>query len=112
MIPSAVSRPAKYISAMASTMPLPQMPVTPVPAVAAAKPGASDQSGQPITLKRGRPVARSMRTRSMAPGAARCPPLIWAPSKAGPVGLDAANSRWRSPKTNSALVPTSTIKVT
>ena len=28
-----------------------------------------------------------MRTRSMAPGAARWPPLIWAPSKAGPVGL-------------------------
>ena len=27
-----------------------------------------------------------MRTRSMAPGAARWPPLIWAPSKAGPVG--------------------------
>ncbi len=27
-----------------------------------------------------------MRTRSMAPGAARWPPDIWAPSKAGPVG--------------------------
>ena len=47
----------------------------------------------------------------MAPGAARCPPLIWAPSKAGPVGLEAASSRRRSPSTISAFVPTSTSSV-
>ncbi len=46
-----------------------------------------------MTLNRGSRVARSIRTRSIAPGAARWPPLIWAPSKAGPVGLEAASSR-------------------
>ena len=49
-----------------------------------AKPGSSDQASTPMTRKRGSSVSRSMRTRSMAPGAARWPPLIWAPSKAGP----------------------------
>ena len=39
-----------------------------------------------MTRNRGSSVSRSMRTRSMAPGAARWPALIWAPSKAGPVG--------------------------
>ena len=34
-----------------------------------------------------------MRTRSMAPGAARWPQLIWAPSNAGPVGLEQASRR-------------------
>ena len=38
-------------------------------------------------------VAGSMRTRSIAPAVARWPQLICAPSNAGPVGLDAANSR-------------------
>ena len=33
-----------------------------------------------------------MRTRSMAPGAARWPQQICAPSKAGPVGLEQASS--------------------
>ena len=47
----------------------------------------------------------------MAPGAARWPPEIWAPSKAGPVGLEAASSRRRSPSTISAFVPTSTTSV-
>ena len=46
-----------------------------------------------MTRKRGSSVSRSIRTRSIAPGAARWPPLIWAPSKAGPVGLEAASSR-------------------
>ena len=59
----------------------------------AAKPGSSDQASTPMTWKRGSSVSRSMRTRSMAPGAARWPPEIWAPSKAGPVGLEAASSR-------------------
>ena len=88
------------------------MPVTPVAATASPKPGSLDQSSQPITLKRGSRVWRSMRTRSMAPGAARWPPLIWAPSKAGPVGLDAASSRSRLPSRISALVPTSTMRLT
>ena len=89
-------------------MPEPQMPVTPVARVASAKPGSSDQSSQPITLKRGSSVSRSMRTRSIAPGAARWPQEICAPSKAGPVGEEQASSRSRLPSTISALVPTST----
>ena len=52
-----------------------------------------------------------MRTRSIAPGAARWPQLICAPSKAGPVGLEQASSRSRLPSTISALVPTSTSSV-
>ena len=52
-----------------------------------------------------------MRTRSMAPGAARCPPEICAPSKAGPVGEEQASSRSLLPSTISALVPTSTISM-
>ena len=64
-----------------------------------------------MTRKRGSSVSRSMRTRSMAPGAARCPELIWAPSNAGPVGLLAASSRSRLPSTISAFVPTSTTSV-
>ena len=52
-----------------------------------------------------------MRIRSIAPAAARCPELICAPSKAGPVGLEQATKRWRLPSTISALVPTSTSKV-
>ena len=85
--------PARYISAIASMMPEPQMPVTPIGAIASAKPGSSDQRSQPITLKRGSSVARSMRTRSMAPGAARWPQEICAPSKAGPVGEEQASRR-------------------
>ena len=53
-----------------------------------------------------------MRTRSIAPGAARWPQLICAPSNAGPVGLDAASIRSRLPSTISAFVPTSTIRFT
>ena len=64
-----------------------------------------------MTRKRGSSVARSIRTRSIAPGAARWPPRIWAPSKAGPVGLEAASSRSRLPRTISAFVPTSTTSV-
>ena len=54
-------------------MPEPQIPVTPSSAAASAKPGSSDHSSLPITLKRGSSVARSIRTRSIAPGAARWP---------------------------------------
>ena len=64
-----------------------------------------------MTRNRGSSVSRSIRTRSIAPGAARWPPLIWAPSKAGPVGLDAASRRSRLPSTISAFVPTSTTSV-
>jgi hypothetical protein len=52
-----------------------------------------------------------MRTRSMAPGAARWPDEISAPSKAGPVGEDAATTRSRLPRMISALVPTSTSSI-
>ena len=45
--------PAMRISAITSMMPEPQMPVMPVPRVAAAKPGSSDQRSQPMTRKRG-----------------------------------------------------------
>ena len=93
-------------------MPEPQMPVTPVGDVAAANPSSSDHRSQPITLNRGSSVATSMRTRSMAPGAARWPQLICAPSKAGPVGLEQASRRLWLPSTISALVPTSTSSVT
>ena len=102
--------PARNSSAIASMIPEPQIPVTPVSRVASANPASSDHSVQPITRYRGSSVAGSIRTRSMAPGAARWPALIWAPSKAGPVGLDAARSRSRLPSTSSAFVPTSTIR--
>ena len=72
-------------------IPEPQTPVTPVGAVASEKPGSSDQRSQPITLKRGSSVSRSIRTRSIAPGAARWPQEICAPSKAGPVGEEQAS---------------------
>ena len=39
-----------------------------------AKAGSSDQASTPMTRKRGSSVSRSIRTRSMAPGAARWPP--------------------------------------
>ena len=75
------------------------------------EPGSSDHRSEPMTLKRGSSVSRSMRTRSIAPGAARWPQLICAPSKAGPVGLEQATSRSLLPSTISALVPTSTSSV-
>ena len=78
---------------MTSTMPEPQMPVTPSRRTTLSKPGSSDQRGDPMTRNRGSSVSRSIRTRSIAPGAARWPPLICAPSNAGPVGLEAASSR-------------------
>ena len=65
-----------------------------------------------MTLKRGSSVSGSMRTRSIAPGAARWPQLICAPSNAGPVGLEQASRRRLLPSTISALVPTSTSSVT
>jgi hypothetical protein len=74
-------------------MPLPQMPVTPVASAASRKPSSSDHASTPMTRNRGSKVALSMRTRSIAPGAARWPPLIWAPSKAGPVGEEAASRK-------------------
>ena len=84
------------------------MPVTPVPIAASVKPSSSDHGSTPMMRKRGSPVVGSIRTRSIAPGVARWPALIWAPSKAGPVGLDAARTRPRPANTISALVPTST----
>ena len=113
MTPSALMTPARYSSATTSMIPDPQIPVTPVPAAetAAENPGSSDQASTPMIRNRGSSVSRSIRTRSIAPGAARCPALIWAPSNAGPVGLLAASRRCRSPSTISAFVPTSTTRV-
>ena len=111
IVPSWVSRPARYISAKASMMPDPQIPVTPVPSIVSAKPTSFDHSSLPITRNRGSSVSGSMRRRSMAPGAARWPQEICAPSKAGPVGDDAAKSRSLLPITISALVPTSAISM-
>jgi hypothetical protein len=77
-------------------------------ATAASKPGSSDHRSEPMTRKRGSSVMGSMRMRSIAPGAARWPQEICAPSKAGPVGDEQASSRFFEPRTISALVPTST----
>ena len=98
------------ISAITSMIPEPQMPVTPR-ALSAPKPGSSDQRSEPMTRKRGSRVAGSMRTRSMAPGAARWPEEICAPSKAGPVGDEQASTFSRLPSNISALVPTSTTSI-
>ena len=86
------------------------MPVTPVVAMAASKPGSSDHRSDPITRNRGSLVSGSISTRSIAPGAARWPELIWAPSNAGPVGEEQASTRVLLPNSSSALVPTSTIR--
>ena len=52
-------------------MPEPHTPLIVRLSVAAAKPGSSLHRSQPITLKRGASVVRSMRTRSIAPAVAR-----------------------------------------
>ena len=72
-------------------IPEPHSPVTPVSAIAGWKPGSSLHGSTPITLTLTSSDCGSMRTPSTAPAVARCPQLIWAPSNAGPVGLDAAN---------------------
>ena len=64
-----------------------------------------------MTRKRGSLVTGSISTRSMAPGAARWPEEICAPSKAGPVGEEQASTRSRLPSRISALVPTSTTSI-
>ena len=71
IVPSGRMMPARYMQAMASMMPEPQMPVTPCSPTCDSNSGSSDHSSQPITRKRGSSVSGSMRTRSMAPGAAR-----------------------------------------
>ena len=87
------------------------MPVMPKFTIESVKPGSSDQNSEPITRTRTSNVSGSMRTRSMAPGAARCPQLICAPSNAGPVGLEQASNFCWLPSTISALVPISIIKL-
>jgi len=69
LLPS-VAQMADAIERMA-LKPDPQTPVTPVLALTAANPGSSDHRSEPMILNRGSSVARSMRTRSIAPGAAR-----------------------------------------
>ena len=61
-------------------------------AVVGGNAGSSDQRSQPMTRKRGSRVAGSISTRSIAPGAARWPEEICAPSKAGPVGEEQAST--------------------
>ena len=107
MTPSAVISPVRYISPKASIMPEPQIPVIPVSETASSKPSSSDQISDPITENRGSKVSGLIRSRSIAPGAARWPELICAPSKAGPVGDEAARSLSLLPSTISAFVPTS-----
>ena len=51
-----------------------------------------------MTLKRATLVSGLISTRSMAPGAARWPELICAPSKAGPVGEEQASTLSLLPK--------------
>ena len=68
--PLASSSPAKRISATASIIPDPQIPVTPTPDTFSKKSFSLDHCSQPITLKLGSLVIGSMRTRSIAPGAA------------------------------------------
>ena len=82
----------------------------PETAVALSNPGSSDHKSQPITRKRGSLLAGSISIFSIAPGAARWPELICAPSNAGPVGEEQAKTRVWSPSKISALVPTSTTK--
>ena len=84
--------------------------MTPVFFVASKKPSSSDQGSTPITLKRAFPFSGFILTRSIAPGVALWPLFIWAPSKAGPVGLDAASILPFPAKRISAFVPTSTTK--
>ena len=84
------SRPARKSSASALTIPEPHTPVTAGATVA--NPGSSLHRSAPMTRTDGTSVVRSIRTRSIAPAVARWPQLICAPSKAGPVGLDAANT--------------------
>ena len=105
------TKPAIRISATASIIPDPQMPVTPVVAIAASNPCSVDQRSDPMTLNRGSLVVGSISMRSIAPGAARWPLEICAPSKAGPVGDEQASTWLVSPSRISALVPTSTINV-
>ena len=107
--PSDVMTPARNISAITSMMP---GAADAGDAGVVGRPGSSDQASAPITRNRGSIVSGSMRTRSIAPGAARCPQLICAPSNAGPVGLEAASSRSRLPSTISAFVPMSTSRFT
>ena len=65
----------------------------PVTRASAGKAGSSDQASAPMMRKRGSLVTGSISTRSMAPGAARWPEEICAPSKAGPVGEEQARTR-------------------
>ena len=68
--------PDKYISATASIIPDPQIPVIPIDTVFSLKSGSSDHKSEPITLKRASRVDRLILTLSIAPGAARCPEVI------------------------------------
>ena len=91
-------------------IPEPQIPVTPEFLIDSSNPFSSDHKEDPITRKRGSFVTGSISIRSIAPGAARCPELICAPSKAGPVGEEQARTLDLLPNRISAFVPTSTTR--
>ena len=74
--PSAEIIPAKNISAIASIMPEPQIPVTPIFAIPSSKSESSDHRSQPMTFIFELRVFGSILTLSIAPGAALCPELI------------------------------------
>ena len=90
--------PVANISATPSIIPEPQIPfalVSPLPMISK------------FTAK----VDGSMRIASIAPGAARMPCRMVAPSKAGPVAQDEHIRRLRLPRISSPLVPTSIMSV-
>ena len=104
--PVSSTNPDNRISAIASIIPDPHIPVIRTPLQVS----SDNQSSCPIILKNGVLVIGSIFTLSIAPGAARCPQVICAPSKAGPVGDEQARSFSLFPKIISAFVPTSTIR--
>jgi hypothetical protein len=111
MRPEASRRPAIRISATASMMPEPQMPVTPVSFVASAKPGSVDQRSEPMTLKRGSFVARVDLDPFDGAGGGALAGTDLRALEGGTGGGGAGEHALVSPRRISALVPTSTTSV-
>ena len=112
MTPSSEMMPARYISATTSMMAEPQMPVTPVAAAAVLEARLVrpfvDADDAVFRLQRDGIDAHAL---DRAGCGALAATEISAPSKAGPVGEEAATTRSRLPSTISALVPTSTSSI-
>ncbi len=104
--------PARYISAITSMMPEPQIPVTPVAAVAEAKPGSFDQRSQPITCARLERLPIDAHALDRARRGALAAADLACPRTRGPSAEQASRRLWL-PRTISAFsVPTSTSSVT